>query len=128
MSAGLPPPPTRGEQGDFAWTSWYNSLYKILNSTGSLSWGLVDKAGSSIGDLQSKTHSLLTSVLGTGSYHLSQTEQQRVTRTMTMQSKAGDPVLADITAGDWVLYKNTTSGLVKLWVNDGGTLKSTLLS
>jgi len=25
------------------------------------------------------------------------------------------------------VYKNTTSGLVKLWANDGGTMKSVLL-
>lgn len=124
----LSPPPTRAEAGDFAWTSWLNNLYTFVSSTGTILWSNVDKAGSSIGDLQAKAHSLLTSVLGTGSYHLSQTEAARVTATMGVTSSSVDPTTTNITAGNWALYKNTTSGLLKLWANDGGTLKSVTLT
>jgi len=74
MAGGLPPPPTRADSGDFVWTAWYNSLYTLLSTTGAVSWDLVDKAGSSIADLQNKNHNLLTSMQGGTSgeyYHLS---------------------------------------------------------
>jgi len=127
MALGLPPPPTRADSGDFQWTAWYNQLYTILSTAGSVSWTLVDKAGSSIADLQNKNHGLLTSILGTGAYHVSATEAGRITVMTTMQSKAGDPTITDITASNWALYKNTSSGAVKLWVNDAGVMKSTTL-
>ena len=127
MSGGLPPPPTRAANGDFAWTAWYNSLYALLNTTGSVAWTLVNKAGSSIADLQNKSHSLLTSILGTGSYHVSSSEASRITATYQLNSKAGAPTATDIPASNWAIYKNTSSGNVYLWVNDGGTLKSVQL-
>lgn len=125
MAGGLPPPPTRSEQGSFAWTAWYNTLYTLLSTAGSIAWSLVDKAGSSIADLQDKAHSNLTSVLGNGSYHLNATEQSRVAGFLSLSV---NPTSSEIAAGQWAIYKNTTSGEVRLWVNDGGTLKSVLLS
>lgn len=79
MSGGLPPPPTRAANGDFAWTAWYNQLYTLLSTTGAVSWALVNKAGSSLADLQSKGHNLLTAIQGTGSFHISQLEGTNVT-------------------------------------------------
>lgn len=128
MAGGLPPPPTRASNGDFAWIAWYNALYSLLSTTGSVSWALINKAGSSIGDLQNKSHALLTSVLGTGSYHMSATEAGRVTATMSIQSKAGEPTTTDIPSGNWAIYKDTVGGTLKLYANDGGTIKSVTLT
>jgi hypothetical protein len=186
---GLPPPPTRAESGDFAWTAWYNQLYTLLSTQGSVSWDLVNKAGSSIADLQNKNHGLLTNILGTGQYHISSAEATNVTalpnisgnaatatnvaysgltgtvptwnqnttgnaatatnvaysgltgtvptwnqdttgssNLLAVQSKSSDPTTSDIAASKAAVYKNTTSGLVKLWTNDGGTMKSVLLT
>lgn len=47
---------------------------------------------------------------------------------LPMNSKASDPNSTDIPSGFAAVYKNTTSGLVKLWVNDGGTFKSVTLT
>lgn len=127
MAGGLPPPPTRSEDGSFAWVSWYNQLYALLSTSGSVSWDLVNKAGSSIADLANKNHGLLTSILGTGAHHVSSTEATRITAFYQMNSKAGAPVAADIPASQWAIYKDTGAGTVKLWVNDGGTLKSVAL-
>lgn len=77
MASGLPPPPTRAASGDFAWTAWYNELYKLLSTTGAVQWSQVNKAGSSIADLQNKNHNLLTPIQGGNSterYHLTQSE------------------------------------------------------
>jgi len=160
---GLPPPPTRAGAGDFAWTAWYNQLYTLLNTSGSVSWALVNKAGSSIADLQNKNHGLLTNILGTGQYHISSAEATNVTalpnisgnaatatnvaysgltgtvptwnqnttgssNLLAVQSKSSDPTTSDIAASKAAVYKNTTSGLVKLWTNDAGTMKSVLLA
>lgn len=94
MAATLPPPPVRAGSGDFAWVAWYQDLYTLLSSTGSVAWSLIDKAGSSIGDLQNKGHSLLTSVLGTGSYHISSTEATTVT---TLVGSTYTPTLTNVT-------------------------------
>ena len=71
MSSGLPPPPTRAANGDFAWVAWYNQLYSLLSSTGAVAWSQINKAGSSISDLQNHNHDLLTSIAGNGTSHVS---------------------------------------------------------
>jgi hypothetical protein len=43
-------------------------------------------------------------------------------------SAAADPTSTEIPAGFVKLYKNTGSGVLKLWANDGGTLKSVTLT
>jgi len=73
MAGGLPPPPTRAEAGDFVWVAWYNQLNNYLSAGGSIDWSVINKAGSSIADLQQKGHDLLTGLQGgtTGEhYHL----------------------------------------------------------
>jgi len=44
------------------------------------------------------------------------------------KTKNTDPTTTDIPTGYTMLVKNTTSGTLKLWANDGGTLKSVTLS
>jgi hypothetical protein len=46
---------------------------------------------------------------------------------MHLYQKAGDPALAEIYVNTWAIYKNTSTGAVKLWCNDNGTLKSVAL-
>jgi hypothetical protein len=83
---GLPPPPTRAGAGDFAWTAWYNQLYTLLNTQGSVSWDLINKAGSSIADLQNKNHNLLTAIQGGTTneyYHLTAAQYATIASTDT---------------------------------------------
>ena len=124
MATGLAPPPQRADSGDFNWVAWQNQLYQFLTVTGDVSWTRVNKAGSSLNDLQNKDHAYTTNQLGGGSYHLSSTQYTRVSSVI---SKAGDPTTSDISSGQWAIYKNTSSGTVKLWANDGGTMKSVAL-
>lgn len=135
MAGGLPPPPTRAADGSFAWVSWYNQLYTLLSTSGSVSWALIDKAGSSLGDLANRSHSFLTGVLGTGSYHVSSAEATNITAlpsaanivVQTFKTKAGVPTTSDIATGNWAIYKDTSGGTIKLYANDGGTIKSVAL-
>jgi hypothetical protein len=110
---GLPPPPTRAGAGDFAWTAWYNQLYTLLNTQGSVSWDLVNKAGSSIADLQNKNHDLLTGLQGGTSgehYHLTAAEHATIASTDTkygaFQSSASQTASAANTA--YAMTYNTT--------------------
>lgn len=41
-----------------------------------------------------------------------------------MFAQSTDPGTAGVPNGTWSVWKNTTSGNVKLWVNDGGVMKS----
>lgn len=46
-----------------------------------------------------------------------------------VREKAGDPTTSDITsARTGQLWRNTTTGAVKLWVNNNGTLVSVALA
>lgn len=63
-------------------------------------------------------------------YHLTSAQYSDIgyLGNLKLNSKAGDPTTSDITAGAAKLYKNTSTSAVKLWVNDGGTLKSVTLT
>lgn len=45
-----------------------------------------------------------------------------------MVTSAGAPTASDVPDGEFRVWKNTGAGTVRLFVNDGGTLRSTLLS
>lgn len=132
MAGGIPPPPTKAESGDFLWIDWYNKLNNLLNTTGSVGWNLINFSGSSLGDLQTRNHEQLNAIQGgtTGEhYHLTQAQWSAYTNPFVnnMISQSSDPTTSQLTASKYNVYKNTTTNVVKLWVNDGGTLKSVTL-
>lgn len=43
-------------------------------------------------------------------------------------TQSADPTTSDIPAGQFAVIKNSTSGALKLWANDGGTIKSVALT
>lgn len=43
-------------------------------------------------------------------------------------SSSIDPTVTDVPPNSYRMWKNTTTGAVKFFVNDGGTLKSVTLS
>lgn len=43
-------------------------------------------------------------------------------------SQTTDPGTAGVPSGTWAVWKNTTSGVVKLWTNDGGVMKSVTIT
>jgi hypothetical protein len=129
MADLLPPTPVGVPPGHSFWNDWYERLRTLVNTgTVSVLWNSINFAGSNITNIANRAHNNLQSVQGGTAgeyYHLTLTQQTRVAGFI---SAAVDPTTADIAAGQWALYKNTTSGLVKLWTNDGGTLKSVTLT
>lgn len=120
MAGGLPPPPTRAASGDFAWTAWNNELYRLLSTSGAVAWTLVDKAGSSIADLQNKNHNLLTSMQGGTTneyYHLTSAQYSSLTGLMSYGafSDYTDQVAASTTVAYPITFNTTDySGGVSL--------------
>jgi hypothetical protein len=47
---------------------------------------------------------------------------------VTFYTNASDPTSSDITAGYFSVWKNSGTGTIKLWANDGGTMKSVALA
>ena len=50
------------------------------------------------------------------------------TVTSAFQTLSADPTTTDISAGNQRMVKNSTSGTLKLWANDAGTMKSVALT
>ena len=46
---------------------------------------------------------------------------------LAARTKAGDPTTTEVPASQYQVWKNTTSGAVKLWYNDAGTMKGVAL-
>jgi hypothetical protein len=57
-----------------------------------------------------------------------QSTQGAMRRVSAITESAANPTAADISPGDARLWKNTTLGQVRLWVNDAGTLRSVQLT
>lgn len=47
---------------------------------------------------------------------------------LSVYSGTTDPTTSTVSSGEWQLFKNTTTGVVKLWTNDAGTMKSVALT
>jgi hypothetical protein len=48
---------------------------------------------------------------------------ETVTQRMNVYSGVGDPIITELPPDQWVIYKNTTTGEIRIWVNDHGILK-----
>lgn len=124
MPVGTPP-------GSAYWNQWYEQLRNLINS-GSVytTWANINFTGSTITSIVSRPHNSMQTIQGgaVGDYQHLTTAQVSSLGTLTLNSSLADPTTSDVAANTAKLYKNTTSGLVKLWVNDGGTMKSVQLA
>lgn len=73
-------------------------------------------------------HNSLNAIDGTGNYHVSSAEASTLTdlntdKVIPLRSGAADPTTSDVASGKCVVYKNTSSGEIRLWVNDSGSMK-----
>lgn len=142
MASILPPQPTGVPPNHAYWNDWYNKLRAVINGVAtSIKWINLDFSGSKIEDIISREHNKLQSVQGgavNDYYHLTSVQHSGIIggnvtslhkhNVITVISATADPTVTDITAGTASIYKNTTSGTVKLWTNDGGTMKSVTLT
>lgn len=130
MADIIPPAPTGVPPGHSFWNQWYESIRVLINgiATTIVSWVTIDFTGSNVTDIVNRSHNDLQSFQGGSAseyYHLTSTQHTRAT---TVISKAGTPTTSDIAAGQWAVYKDTSGGTVRIWTNDGGTMKSATLT
>ena len=130
MADILPPAPVNDPPSSYGWIDWYVKLVSFVNSQSNISWASINKAGSNLTDLVTRLHNDLQTVQGGAvgdRQHLTTVQLNAVGNLVTVTSTV-DPTTSDIASGNGKLWKNTTSGQLKLWANDGGTMKSVLLS
>lgn len=129
MAQLIPPSPVGVPMGSSTWNQWLETVRQTINSgAAGVLWANINFAGSNITDLASRAHNNLQSMQGGAAgeyYHLTAGQHTRVTSVI---QRATDPTTTEIGTNQWAIYKNTTSGTVKLWANDGGTMKSVLLT
>lgn len=131
MATLLPPMPIGTPPGSAYWNQWYEQLRQLINSgTVYTTWANINFTGSNLTSLVTRLHNDLQSIQGgsAGDYQHLTTAQKNTIGSLTMISSAVDPTTSDIASGTAKLYKNTTTSAVKLWVNDGGTMKSVTLT
>jgi len=59
------PPQNRGGNIDpFELEKWFTRIWLILSATAGISWAIIDKAGSKLSDIETRTHVMLQRVLG----------------------------------------------------------------
>lgn len=129
MATIIPPTPIGSPPGSAFWNDWFEKIRTLINSgTITSSWTSLNFTSSNITDIVNRAHNNLQSFQGGTSgeyYHLTSTQYSRCTGVI---SKAGFPTTSDIAAGQWAVYKDTSGGTVRLWTNDGGTMKSVTLT
>jgi hypothetical protein len=106
-------------------TRLHNTLQGVQGGTAGEAYHLTAAQLASLG---AGAHNNLTAIQGgtlTERFHLTALQESRSGKT---QIKAGLPLVADLATGEWAVYKDTTGGSIRLWVNDGGVLKSTTLT
>jgi len=71
MANVLPPPPINDQPGSFVWLEWYRQLRNYISQSGSVPWGVIDFAGSSITDITSRNHNNMQNIQGgsVGAYY-----------------------------------------------------------
>lgn len=61
------------------WERWIQQLQRVLSFAGGIAWGIVNKADSLLSDIETRPHSMLQSVLGTGDRHITAAENAEIT-------------------------------------------------
>lgn len=129
MANNIDPPPLQ-DMKDFPFTlqEWFRKIWKIANSsvTGTVTWAGIDKTGSNISDIVTRTHNSLQSMQGgtSNEYYHQTADQNGYTVSLTGQTASiGTTAITTPTAaGVWdidVYHVCTTAGT-------GGTLTTTI--
>ena len=133
MADILPPAPLNSPMSSYAWTDWYVKLVSFINTQNNIAWASINKSGSNLNELATRLHNDLQTIQGGAvgdRQHLTTAQVTSLNNigSLLTNTSTADPTTSDIAVGTGKLWKNTTSGQLKLWANDGGTMKSVLLT
>ncbi len=91
---------------------WFNQLKQFVDAgTGSIPWTSVNKTGSSIADIATRNHNLLTTIQGgqaTEYYHLTQTQHNNLTSLSTVSTNTS------INSNYGYVLANSSGGVVTI--------------
>ena len=73
----LPRPPVTDDKRQ--WQQWFEAVYRLLGKAIGIPWGAVDKTGSKLSDIETRPHSQLQSIEGTGTRHITAAENSEIT-------------------------------------------------
>ena len=130
MADTLPPAPIDEPPKSYQWVDWYIKLRKLVNDTTSVAWSSINFVGSNLTSIVTRNHNDLQNINGGAAadyQHLTSAEKGYIGMLLTVTA-AANPTTSDIPAGQCKLWLNTTSGQLRLWANDSGTMKSVQLT
>lgn len=61
------------------WIRWIQQIQRVLSFAGGIAWGIVNKADSLLSDIETRPHSMLQTILGTGDRHITAAENAEIT-------------------------------------------------
>jgi len=67
------------ETDSFEITKWFDRIWFILSGIPGIAWDIIDKVGSKLSDIETRPHSMLTDIDGTGTYHITSGENLEIT-------------------------------------------------
>lgn len=113
----LPPPPMNSyDNNSFVWLEWYRKLRDFIQTSGSVPWDVVDKAGANITDIPNRAHNNLQSLQGgtAGSYYhlikyLSSSKTHDFGSISTVSTATTTQTVTGAAAGDTVLITPSTA-------------------
>lgn len=110
----VPPPPTQNKNLDsHVWQDWFRKLREYVVNPGSVAWGAIDFAGSTLSSIQSRDHNVLQGIQGGQSgqfYHLNQSEYNSLIAVRTVTSDT------TVAVDDGILLVDTSGGNVVVTV------------
>lgn len=122
MSVFQPPPLQDLKTLPVAYQLWFNELRKLLNDNvvGQIAWSRIDTSGSSLSDISTRNHNLLSAFDGGSSgeyYHLTNSQHKSLTAVSTVTTNT----IIDGTYG-YVLV-DASSGAVTITLPSASTKK-----
>lgn len=127
MADILPPPPEDIRGSPSVWKDWYDKVRELINSSvSSVAWSAINFTGSNITSIATRNHNNLQGIQGgsAGEYnHINNANNVKLQNLYTIVSQATDPTITNIPEGTWQIYKNTSSGVTRIWINDAGSLR-----
>jgi hypothetical protein len=129
----LMPAPIQEGNFPYVWQDWFRQVRDtIQGSTGSIPWSSVGKTGSNLTDLVIRNHDNLQNISGSGTYHLSSTEQATLANSATGTWTPAFTNLTVVLGGGSITYigRYTRVGNIVFWqvtinTSGGATTAST---
>lgn len=106
----VPPPPTQNKNLDsHVWQDWFRKLREYVVNPGSVAWGAIDFAGSTLASIQNRDHNVLQGIQGGQSgqfYHLGKSQYDSLNKVRTVNTNT------TVVEDDNVLLVDTTTANV----------------